>query len=757
MNVSSASSTQETKNDLSNFNCLLLNARSLKSISSTPNKLTQFQHLVYSKLPSLVAVTETWLTNYVYDSEILPTGYNIFRRDRVGRRGGGVLLACRDHLSCICLPHLSPDDSEILVCELEVPRSPKIAVIVAYRPPSCTNTFLLHLEQTLKNIETSGIQRYILLGDFNFPSIDWHLNSSSNVVENGFCAILDDYFLTQLVGCATHRLGNLLDLVLTNFPESFSVPECHEFAFDSDHLTITFGINLMGSRKHKLRRTVYNFKKANFDELRSCLADANLDQTLLDSNINTNWSKWLSTVTRCVDTIIPKVAVKNSTSPPWIDSEILHLSNKKETLWRRTKRSGSLYLKEKLRKLTNNLKNLVESKYYQFINNARSDLFNNPKRFWSIFQTKTKSRSLPKVIKGLGQIAATSIEKANLFNKYFFSVFNLSNLSPSSVNSLPSVNPQLSSFHFTISEVRKILESLDVNKAIGPDGLSPRILRECALELSPSLCLLFNKSLSLGIVPAAWKEANVTPVHKKDDKDLVDNYRPISLLSCVSKVMERCLLNRILPFLEGSLYHLQHGFLKGKSCTTQMVEVLDYFSKILDNAGQVDVLYLDYSKAFDSVPHSLLIHKLKNFGINSNLLKWIRSYLTDRRQRVVVEGSSSDWLPVASGVPQCSILGPFLFLLYVNDLPSCLSSNSTLALFADDSKCYKEITSPDDCLTLQQDIDSLLNWSEIWGMSFNTSKCKILRVTRSSNPCIYPYSMGASIIAPTQVYISIFF
>jgi hypothetical protein len=234
------------------------------------------------------------------------------------------------------------------------------------------------------------------------------------------------------------------------------------------------------------------------------------------------------------------------------------------------------------------------------------------------------------------------------------------------------------------------------------------ILKRCSEVIAPSLTVLFELSLQQGVFPSEWKSANVVPIPKKGNAHEVTNYRPVSLLSQVSKVLERLIFRQVSSFIKDSLYDIQHSFRCNRSCVAQLLNVFHDLGRALDSGNEINLLYLDFAKAFDSVSHSKLLFKLKSFGNSGQLLNWFVDYLHDRKQRVVIEGVSSSSLNVESGAPQGSVIGPLLFILYVNDL------RLHFAVFADDSKCYRAIQSPADRDLLQTDLDSMHNWSISW-------------------------------------------
>jgi hypothetical protein len=272
--------------------------------------------------------------------------------------------------------------------------------------------------------------------------------------------------------------------------------------------------------------------------------------------------------------------------------------------------------------------------------------------------------------------------------------------------------------------------------------LSPLIFKNCARSLTASLTFLYNLSLFNGVIPSDWKKANVVPIFKKGDKHNIKNYRPVSLLSIAGKVLEKCVHHYVSNITANDISPKQHGFKPRKSTSSQLVEFYDKVYNNLDNKRQTDVVYLDLSKAFDSVPHNLLLVKLKTFGFNGRLLNWFRNYLSNRFQRVVLNGDNSKYKPVKSGVPQGSILGPLLFTYFINDINKELSSNSIMYLYADDSKLGYTINNRCDCIILQNDINLLTAWSTKWGLSFNASKCCVMSFLKGHNKIIHDYTMN---------------
>ena len=391
------------------------------------------------------------------------------------------------------------------------------------------------------------------------------------------------------------------------------------------------------------------------------------------------------------------------------------------------------------------MKSKIKSSHAEYIRLTVSDMDKNSKRFWNYMKAHRSDKVSIECLNNNGVKITDPKLVAETLNNQFNSVFNSdcsavpSNLDP--LGPHPGM-AMMGEFECSTYEVRKLHKEIDANKSKGPDRIAPRILKEGADLLAPSLTKLFNASLQKGIVPNDWRQAHVTPVFKNGQKDDSSNYTPMSPKSIVSKTLERIVCNRLVRHLNTNniLNENQHGFRAGRSCETQLLDAVHDWSSSLDNGNSVNVVFLDFAKAFDRVRHDLLYKKLNAYGIGHKNLKWIMNFLKNRTQRVVINGSCSSWSNVTSGVPQGTILGSVLFLCFINDIAD--SIHSTIRLYADDCTLYRPISTENDCAVLQADLNSLYAWSNRWKLSFNVRKCKVMNLSKKLQSEMIDYYIG---------------
>ena len=376
--------------------------------------------------------------------------------------------------------------------------------------------------------------------------------------------------------------------------------------------------------------------------------------------------------------------------PSWINHKTLRALKKKHNAYKRwmITKDGRDYQKYKQQR--NASKARVRKSILEFEKRIAQSIKKSNKGYWKYANSKLKSKSKVPDLK-LSDESHTSNdqEKADILNEFFSSVFTHEDLNNFPKSRTRIFRSKLEDIEITEEIVLDALTSLNGSKSPGPDAIHPRILKECATIIAHPLSLIFKSSLASSELPTQWKLANVTPVFKKGNKHSRENYRPISLTSIVCRLMERLLKNAIVDHLEkNSLFsNSQWGFRGKRSCASQLLKVFEEVTAYIEEDHCVDIIYFDLAKGFDSVPHERLLRKIESYGIDGNFLNWIKSFLRDRKQRVVLNGFKSSWSNVVSGVPQGSVLGPLLFLLYVNDLPECIE-NCKVAMFADDLKLY---------------------------------------------------------------------
>ena len=291
---------------------------------------------------------------------------------------------------------------------------------------------------------------------------------------------------------------------------------------------------------------------------------------------------------------------------------------------------------------------------------------------------------------------------------------------------------------FTVKDVERILRDTDTNTAMGPDNIHPMVLKTCAQQLAYPLHTIFTRSLLEGEVPMAWKKSLAVPIFKKGSRYDPLNYRPVSVTSVPCKLMEKIIVENMQNYLESNLVlsHHQFGFRPGRSTMEQLLLVYEEAAACVDKGDVMDVVVLDFSKAFDVVCHQVMLRKLECIGIDGQLLRWIESFLSDRTMQVCVKGELSSQKAVLSGVPQGSVLGPLLFLIYINHIGTNLIGNNKI--FADDLKLYSCVAqgslaagSSSGTGRLQEDIDSVYETSISWGLGLNREKCADLRFCRN--------------------------
>jgi hypothetical protein len=343
-----------------------------------------------------------------------------------------------------------------------------------------------------------------------------------------------------------------------------------------------------------------------------------------------------------------------------------------------------------------------------------------------------------------GNIVVKDEEVCEVLNEYFSSVFTRENVNCSETD-FPVLRDLFSGdrndvlHDITINEelVLSKLNKLKLNKAPGVDGIVPLILVKAADIVCKPLSSIFNSSLTAGIVPTDWRRANVTAIFKQGQRNNPSNYRPVSLTCQVCKILESIMKDRVQQHLDrcNLIKDSQHGFRKQRSCLTNLLEFLQFTRNSVDSAEAVDVIYLDFQEAFDKIPHKRLMMKIEAYGVNGNISRWIKNWLDNREQRVVLNQSNSKWRTVLSGVPQGSVLGPLLFILFINDIDCCVVNK--LSKFADDTKVYSTVSDQEHIEQLQIDLQNLFKWSQDWQMLFNTNKCKVMHFGRKNTRAVY--------------------
>ena len=628
--------------------------------------------------------------------------------------------------------------------------------MVCYRPPYYDPAALKYLNNFIACLDLLCSINYsiFIIGDFNMPDVCWSdfsFKGSHATFSNIMLDFVCDHGLSQCVFDPT-RGNNLLDLVFTDDP--LLVNDCTVEApfIGCDHMSVHFSIVLPDELSNNCLPLdddpdhevlcYFNFIAGDYEGLNMYLSSVNWHDVFADiSDINDCWVSFTNILNKGIELFIPvkvfdpKLSKKDRKLLPLF---IRQLYRKKNAAWRLYKHFKSDDLLTKYKAACDKCKNA----YNQFVMSKENALIENGNlgNFYRYVNSKLVFKSGVGVLKDdNGVFIYDDLAKAKLLNEFYSSVFVPdNNILPVFPRRVPD-DCELSNIAFTPDVIFKHLMELNPKSGGGPDGLTSVLLMNIACTVAQPLSLIYTASFELSAIPDIWKAAFVTPVFKKGSPTAASNYRPISLTCIVCKVMESIIKDKLIAYLleKGLITKQQHGFLAKHSTCSQLLECVNDWTIELNVRHSVDVAYIDFQKAFDSVVSSKLSHKLSNYGISGNLLNWLSAFLSDRVQAVKVNGKISDYISVKSGVPQGSVLGPVLFLVYVNDLVDLFGPGLTVKMFADDVKIYAIINDVHDTVAFQAGLDALNAWSNDWQLPISLNKCSVLHLGRNNIDHVY--------------------
>ena len=692
-----------------------------------------------SKGIDILAINETKLDSTIKDNEVHLPGYDLVRKDREnnGRHGGGVCIYVRSNINFQIRADLSPSDIECLTIEISRPRSKPFLVSTWYRPPQSSPDLFAVFERVVDKVDAENLELY-LLGDLNCDLFPDSVNANSSHLLN----IMDIYGLTQLITeptRVTQYSRTLIDLCLTNSPDKI----CNSGVVNigiSDHsiIFLTRKISHFRSFVHKTAE-VRQLKNFNQDEFLRDLRMNEWNRVSMLNNPNEMWNLWKHLLMSVIDKHAPLKTkrIRNKRSP-WITNELLREIYKRDFLKKKATSTNDPLIWKEVKGARNKVNNSIKKAKRNYFSEKLDASKWNPRKTWRLINElqsrQCKSTKVSQI--KLGQQVFTSSEDiSQAFNNHFTSIGQtLAREIPTvDIDPLYYVKTSDRVFSFeriNVQEVVTLVKGIDGGKATGLDNIPCKLLKITADVVAPSLTCIFNQSLLTGIYPSDWKLAKVTPIFKNGSKSDLNNYRPISVIPAVAKIFEKIIYNQLYNYLNVNdlLTSCQSGFRSLHSTLTALLETSNNWCVNVDKGLLNGVIFIDLKKAFDTIDHEIILQKLAKYGVDQDALKWFKSYLTNRLQRCYVNNHLSSVSPLNCGVPQGSIIDPLLFLIYINDLPNCLSLGSP-RMYADDTNVTFAAS---DMLGLETQINTELKNINLWlranKLSLNVAKTEFMAI-----------------------------
>ena len=581
-----------------------------------------------------------------------------------------------------------------------------------YRSPNSSPNHLLELLTRNKNIFEH--EQIILLGDFNMPDVDWVNLTSTNDEYSAFVRYSSEKHLTQKVLLPT-RGNNILDLLFTRDVDISGLSLVPPFS-RSDHKGIAFALG--GSVPESKIERCRNYAQADWDLINAEVF--NVDWTYLLNSVNT--SDAYNVFVEIIQDILTRNVPMNRNDPrtiyPLFLRRLYHQSR-----WAQSNCPSSRYAREKVEQYRTALRAYEIQREKRLVNNS------NFKDYYKIFRDRLNPSvdTLPSLNVN-NSVISSPRAKAEALSEFFSSVYSEPYIGP--LANTPFQDGAFEIPNITVEMVIRAIKDTKNKVNTSPDGIPNVVYKKCIDSIAYPLAIIMQNSLVTGMVPEFWKKAIVKPVFKKGDKSSLDNYRPVSLTCSSSKIMEKVVIKHMVEYLESNrlLSPSQAGFREKRSTSSQMCETVARLNMLLRDERTVDSVFFDFRKAFDSIDHRLLAHKLKTFGFGRGITLWISNFLNDRNQKVKVDESFSSSSQVLSGVPQGSCIGPLLFILYINDIVREIPSTVFTGIYADDLKLFARRKHRQ---SLQDAINLVSEWSATWNMSFAVKKCTVMQYGKS--------------------------